>query len=81
MAYTCCQLLYVGSEYEHTYSVYHDHLKVMWDNGGIELMKELGLHEHLLKIEDVPEVTSVASIPQVHQPLGPKATKTMFSIV
>ena len=62
--HTCCLLVYVGSEYEHTYSVHHDHLKVMWDNDGIEPMKELSLYEHHVKIKNVPELTSVASISQ-----------------
>ena len=45
-----------GTRYEHTWRVYHDHLKVMWEAGGIALMKSIGLYDHMLKIEGRPDL-------------------------
>lgn len=43
--------LFAGTIYENCFTIYHDHLKVMWCKEGIEYMKEIGMWPHLLKIE------------------------------
>lgn len=39
-----------GTIYENCFTIYHDHLKIMWCKEGVEYMKRIGMWPHLLKI-------------------------------
>jgi len=42
--------LFTGSPYEKCFTIYHDHLKLMWGKEGIDHMKNIGMWPHMLKI-------------------------------
>lgn len=43
--------LFAGTRYEKCFTIYHDHLKLMWGKEGVAYMKQIGMWPHMLKIE------------------------------